>query len=570
MGRISPTHSSNSKAKAPAQRGGFSSIRTLARPDEWAVGMELRVDGRPFSLKGREYVRDVIRDQSAEIVIPKAAQMAFTVTALTKTMHNVTERHWNGLYLLPVKIGAIPFVQARIDPIISSNDGLKEKFQSVDNRLHKQTADGKNLYIRGTNIDRELQEIPVDFEMWDERDRMVEENLEDARHRMDGSDIRKLMQLSTPTVEGHGIFSEDAWDNSDMHRWEVPCQGCGRYQVLNFEQPGLDYSNVKLGDTHEECVIECAYCNREITDEERPFLNSLGRWVATNPDGRIRGYHISQFNSPTLPLYEIMKGWFQGQRDVRKLRSFYRQNLGLPFAAPGDRITKSLLDSCRVRGMHLGGIPETSLHVGIDVGNRIHVWVWTKNRHDQLRLWQLKNFGEWGEVDKFLATLNSWTGVIDAHPEKRAARDLSIKYHGKLWVGFEQDRDQQAEIATFQQPKRGESSEVKIDRTLAFDQFITLMQNGQVQLPADAENLGENMPRKDYNGLYYQLMQMVRVEEENLKGTVIARWKKNKNPDHWHHAGMFAMVAAIQKPVLDVPMTLANAFQKGGALINAS
>jgi hypothetical protein len=62
----------------------------------------------------------------------------------------------------------------------------------------------------------------------------------------------------------------------------------------------------------------------------------------------------------------------------------------------------------------------------------------------------------------------------------------------------------------------------------------------------------------------------VRLEEENAKGTVIARWKKNKNPDHWHHAGMFAMIAAIQKPVLDVPASLANAFQKGGSLVSAS
>lgn len=532
--------------------------------------MELRVDGGPFDLEGREYVKDVIRDQSPEVVIPKAAQMAFTITALTKTMHNIIERQWNGLYLLPVKIGAIPFVQARIDPIISSNDVLKEQFKTVDNRLHKQTAFGKNLYIRGTNIDRELQEIPVDFEIWDERDRMVEENLEDARHRMDGSKIRKLMQISTPTVEGHGIFSEDVWDDSDQHRWEVQCPGCSRFQVLNFEQPGLEYSNLKLGDDPSECVLECAYCHREISDEERPGLNASGRWVATNPDGKIRGYHISQFNSPTLPLYEIMRGWFQGQRDVRKLRSFYRQNLGLPFAAPGDRITKKLLDDCKLRGVALGGLPDSSVHIGIDVGDRIHVWVWTKNRQQKLRLWNLKIFSEWGQVDKFLSTMTSWTGVIDAHPEKRPARDLAIKYHGKLWVGFEQDRDQQSEIATFDIPKRGESAEVKIDRTLAFDQFITMFQNGEIILPADADQLGENMPRKDYNGLYYQLMQMVRLEEENAKGTVIARWKKNKNKDHWHHAGMFAMIAAIQKPVLDVPASLSNAFQRGGSLVAAS
>ena len=206
-------------------------MRTLARPDEWALDMGLKVDGRPFTLQGREYIRQVIRDTSDEIVIPKAAQTAFTVTFLVRTLHWIKERGWHHLYLLPLKTGAIPFVQARIDPMIASNPELESQFQTVDNRLHKQSKDGINLYIRGTNIDRELQEIPVDCEVWDERDRMVEDNLEDARHRMDGSAIQKLTILSTPTVPGHGVDAAEAWWASDQHRWEIPCLGCGRYQT---------------------------------------------------------------------------------------------------------------------------------------------------------------------------------------------------------------------------------------------------------------------------------------------------------------------------------------------------
>src|SRR4029077_14790986 len=158
----------------PRRADNLGALKSLARPDVWAARMELKVDGKPFSLEGREYVRDVIRDYSNEIVIPKAAQMAFTVTFLTKSLHSVIERRLNGLYLLPTKTGAIPFVQARIDPIIESNQILSTKFASVHNRLPKQTTQGVNFYIRGTNILRELQEVPVDFEMWDERDHMVE------------------------------------------------------------------------------------------------------------------------------------------------------------------------------------------------------------------------------------------------------------------------------------------------------------------------------------------------------------------------------------------------------------
>jgi hypothetical protein len=546
----------------------LDSIRALARPDDWAADMGLRVDARPFTLEGREYVRQIIRDYSPEIICPKAAQMAYTVTAITRATHNVVERGWNGLYLLPVKTGAIPFVQARIDPMIESNPKLEAAFASVDNRLHKQTRDGVNLYIRGTNILRELQEIPVDFEIWDERDRMVDligdvSPLEEARHRMDGSHIRQLFVLSTPTVDGYGVYDDDSWNSSDQHRWEVPCPGCKRYQVLNFNHPDLDYSNVKLGENEHDTVIECAYCSRRISDAERVVMNAGGRWTPYNPDGHIRGYHISQLNSPTQPLYEIMKAYFRGQREVARLRSFFNQNMGLPFTAPGDKITPELLDRCCVSGYAMGGIPNSYLSIGIDIGTMIHLWAWHFDRHGRKMLWTIKlwqaNRGGWDELDRFLGSLTSWVGIIDAHPEKTKAHDLAMKYHGKLRVGFSDNREQQSEIAIFHPVRVGEAARVNIDKTMALDTFIADYMNGRAILPPDARSLGESMPKKEYNGFYHQQLQMVRVEEENTRGTIVAHWKKNRNADHWHHAGMFATVASVLQPSLSVPPSISKA-----------
>jgi hypothetical protein len=534
-------------------------MKTLARPDEWAVGMELKVDGKPFSLKGREYVRDVIRDYSPEIIIPKAAQMAFTVTFLTKSLHNIAERRLNGLYLLPLKTGAIPFVQARIDPIIESNEILSTKFASVDNRLHKQTVDGVNLYIRGTNILRELQEVPVDFQIWDERDHMVEENLSDARHRMDGSTYKRIVMLGTPTVDGFGVYADDGWDYSDQHRWEIPCPGCGRFQVLNFDDPSLGHSNLLLGETADDCALECAFCHREIKDHERSPLNAEGRWSPHRLDGRIRGYHINQFNSPTQPLREIMVDFFKGQRDERKLRSFWNQNMGRAFTAAGDRITPELLDKCRQSGYVMGGLPNSSVALGIDVGTVIHVWAWHFNPTRQKMLWNLKSFRKWDDLDKFLSTLSSWVGVIDAHPEKSKSYDLALKYHGRLWIGFSDDRPQAHEMGNFSILKHKEPGYVTVDKTMALDFFIREMIDGNVVFPPNARMLGEEMKSKQYNGLYHQLTQMVRVEEENTRGNLIAHWKKNRNADHWHHAGMFATVASLKRPMLVIPPSLSSA-----------
>jgi hypothetical protein len=82
---ITSTISPKKQVKPARRRSGLDAVRALARPDEWAVDMELRVDAHDFSLEGREYVRQIIRDNSPEIICPKAAQMAYTVSAITKS-----------------------------------------------------------------------------------------------------------------------------------------------------------------------------------------------------------------------------------------------------------------------------------------------------------------------------------------------------------------------------------------------------------------------------------------------------------------------------------------------------
>jgi hypothetical protein len=101
---------------------------------------------------------------------------------------------------------------------------------------------------------------------------------------------------------------------------------------------------------------------------------------------------------------------------------------------------------------------------------------------------------------------------------------------------------------------------VTIDKTMACDTLISEMLSGNVVLPPDARELGEHMPAKPYGGLYHQMIQMVRVEEEDTKGNIIARWKKNRNADHWHHAAMFATVAEQIAPKLVIPSGISQAF----------
>jgi hypothetical protein len=541
----------------------MTAVRATAYPDAWALSLRLKVDGHPFDMRGREFQQQIIRDESPWIVMPKGAQLGLTTIFLVRTFHWLTKRRWKHLYLLPLKAGAVPFVQGRVDPVIESNKVLEHQFSSVDNRLHKQTRDKINLYFRGTNIWTELREVPADVIVFDERDKMVEENIPEAMARLDGSLVSRVVELSTPTVPGHGVDSDESWGASDQHRWFVRCPYCARTQTFTVDE------NVVIGELPEECFLRCSHCHKKIDDKTRVSLNETGFWVAQQPDGAKRGYHISQLNSPTKTISGFMQNYFDGQKDGRKMRAWWNNNRGEAYAAAGDKFTVELLDKCR-DDFHLGGIPGGSgLYIGVDQGNLLHVSACFIQGGKRIK-WQMKLFGgddKWVKLDDWLSQLTNFTCVIDAHPEKTKASDLAMKYHGRVFLGFEKDRPDQSEMAVFSAVKVGDAPKVNIDRTAAFDAGINSYLNGNTRLPKDAREIGEHMPRLSYNGFYHHMIQQARKEEEDTNGRIIARWVKNKNPDHWHHADMFEYVATMREPAMVVPPGVGEIFTAAGGVM---
>lgn len=571
-------------------RAQARAIQALAWPDVWAEDLKLEVDAHDFTMVGREYERAILRDESKSIDMPKGAQLGLTTTFVIKSCHAVVTRSKSVLYLLPLKAGSIPFVQSRIDPIIDSNPALAKEFKRVDNRGQKVTAKGVKWNIRGTNIASELREVPADILVLDERDVANEENLGDAFARLDGSDYARVYSLSTPTVEGHGVYGDNGFPATDQMRWWVACIHCSSKQIISFDDNVLPY----MQDTIEECMesCRCQHCHKPWTDNDRANMNASGVWVPDKPNVERRGYHLSQFNSPTKsladPILGILSNWFMGQTDALKLKAFYNLGLGLPYAAAGDKFTVELLDRAR-SDYHLGGIPDGPVYIGIDVGHDVlFVTMWTK-RAKRIRLWQAKMIvsdgtrSKWKVLrDEVLDAIGNWLCVCDAHPDKEETEELSKKYPGRFFMGFEKDRPDQESTAKFQEVKWGEPAKVNIDRTMAFDTYIKLFLDGNMLLPREARDIGEHMPKKAYNSFYHHHLQMTRVMQADASERLVARWvngkvsdnqktapKSGNRPDHFHHSGMFGLIATMKEAPLQVAPEVGELFQRAGGLIHA-
>jgi hypothetical protein len=527
--------------------GGRSWAKAQAFPDVWAQLINLQVDGHPFTFEGRPYLHGIIRDHAPNRVIKKSAQGGATVINLTTALFWWSMWKWNVMYLLPVKAGTIPFSQGRVEPMINTSEWLKQQIVSVDNINHK--FNGKtNFYVRGTNIETELREVPVDGMVFDEYDKMRMKNMGLAESRMHASQHAWKLFLSTPTIPNFGI--DKNWKSSDKRFWFMDCPHCGTEFTPEWEE------HVKIGDDHlgRDSIIECSHCHKEITHAQ--MINASmesGRWQVTDEQfsDEAHGYYFNQLFSPTRTVRHLVKDWYDGQDDPEKLRELFNSSLGMAYVMEGARLTEDILDEARTGEQGLIGIgPEANeffqtnrINIGMDVGKVMHV---TGEVVDPLTGHRRKIFMEtmsWEGVYRLLQRIPDFMMVMDGQPETAKGTELARAFWGRVFLARYVDT---GELAQWKYPaERGDIGWVKVDRTIAIDTTNSQYMQKRVVLPRNARDLGERKGSLNYNGFYAGMMSLVRTEAPNNQGKMVAKYEKVEGPDHWHHSDVYAMLAGL-------------------------
>lgn len=539
---------------------GRKAVLSQAYSDIWAEVMHLRVDGRVWDLNQRAYLRDVYRDNAQRIVCRKSAQMGFTVAFLVKTLHRVLIWKWNGLYLLPTKVGVVPFVQGRFNPIIDENTLIKERFANLDSVTHKRTNQN-NLYFRGSTVATDLREIPVDFEIWDERDKMASSNLHLALTRMDGSPHKHLATLSTPTAENWGVDAE--YKDSDKREWTIRCMFCNHAQFLDW------HLNVHIGDTEtiDGCkattYVRCQKCKKPWSHAQIMEMAEEGFWDPQEPGREIHGYYINQLVSPTRSISELAEIWYKGEirGDVDASRELWNSALGLPWAAPGDRLTPEVIDAACDQGYRMptinGVTMGTPISIGVDVGKHMHVFVLAGHGDLPRRVVDVR-IEDWNSLRSLFRSLNdrkiTWTAVMDAAPEKAMAEAMAREFVNNLWLAYYHDPRNMSNLAAWSpaDPYGGKAhNSVRIDRTMAIDTAHNMISKGRMTFPANARHLVN--PGKDYGDMYAQLIAQTAVTIPDSVGNPRRVYvHPDGKADHFDHALTYATVASTLQPSLNL------------------
>lgn len=517
-----------------------NSIETCS---DWAV--QYRVMGKPFpgpyTFKWHPWLKPMHDADSPMIVGQKSAQAGYTEWALNMAFYNIDIKNNSVLYLLPSqKPDAYDFSSARFDVALELSEHISKMFSSVKNIGHKR-AGSTNLYLRGAKSRSQLKSIPAGLIIFDEVDEMDGENITLAMARSDGQkeEDQQNILLSTPSIEDVGI--NYYYKQTTQEHYFFKCPSCSRSIELTFPEclviTAEHADDVRIAESH----VICGKCKNIIDHKAKHLYLAQGESVASRPGMTNRGFHINQLYSSTQTPAKLAAIYLRASLSDIDMQEFYNSKLGLTRTPEGGALLEDDFKKCR--GDHENGrMPQSSLvTMGVDVGTQLHVTIdeWklppTFYGGDVSaaalgRTIYIGTATEFSQLDELMDQYKITMCVIDAQPERRAARDFAERNFGRAKYCFYVEGISSKELHT---PKDHFDHGINVDRTSWIDAAFSRIRNNRLKLP-------RNLPF-DYQ---QQLMHLVKTYKKDRSGNPVARYVHKENrADHYAHSRTYSEIA---------------------------
>lgn len=163
-------------------------------------------------------------------------------------------------------------------------------------------------------------------------------------------DLRKLLEISTPTVEGES-YIDDAYEAGDQRQFHVPCPDCGEHQVMRWENvvwvgrkstciKDADADNGGDHDTY-SARYACVHCGSLWSDGQRVWaLRNAerlgGGWRASRPFKGHASYHLNELYSTFRRLRDIVQSYLD-KLATDDLQTFVNVSLALTYEEKGEQ-----------------------------------------------------------------------------------------------------------------------------------------------------------------------------------------------------------------------------------------
>lgn len=441
--------------------------RSLSDPlASWSL-KNIRLEGKPFSFKGHEYLRAIYDDTAPHIILTKAAQIGGTVWALLRSLHACING-LNVIYFFPTRTDVIEFSKSRVSPFLTENEFLSKQMTDTDTAGLKRIGDA-HLYFRGMQSTVGMKSVPADMIVFDELDEAEPNAKALAKERIAHSDYKRIIELSNPSLPDYGVDEE--FQKSDQRHWTLKCPSCGEWIAPDKEFPRKLNQEVKIIMPREDdsFYLACPKCTAELD-------LAAGEWVPDYPGRDIHGYAISQLHSVMVDPGEILHEY----RTTRFPDRFYNMKIGIPWSDLERRLDKmTVLAACTDETML--ETTRSTCAMGVDTGKELHVVILKRDGpyedNGPYHVIHLGKYHDFSEMDALMSRYAILYCVIDGLPETHATREFAHRHLGQVFLNF------------FNMHQRGKAKwdrsswKVEQNRTESIDASRAVVRNKELILP---------------------------------------------------------------------------------------
>lgn len=491
-----------------------------ALPSVRYTDMGVQIDGRAINFAAYPYLVDLydmpLRREPLDVVVIKGAQLGFTSWQILKVIDGAIHTYQNqiGIYF-PTEDDVKKFSTTRFARFLNQNPDIAKHIQETNSAFIRQIG---RVFISfaGMRSRSAAKSTPMDLIVYDERDEMNDAMVELADRRLDGSEFKHRIEISTPTLPEYGV--DYTFQSSTKHHWMLRCSACGHKQALEQEFPAClarqpDGSALRV----------CIKCGHEV-------YPISGRWVPMHPDRSRQGFYVSQLNSPTVDPTTILDEYEERLREGKDLTEFYNSRLGLPYAAIDDALdAPAILRLCKETPRALRHTGPTAM--GADVGAQTHWIVCEKVTEDYARV---LNWGTVATVDDLGPEVVDRFGVksfvIDQMAETHKVRAFCNSYRNGYGCYYSQQLRNHLDW-------NHKERTLTCNRTETIDASHAAIVRGLVEFPRADSDLRERLVPQLIN-----LMRTLKKNENTQRYE--ARWvNRGAKRDHWRHAFNYMWMA---------------------------
>lgn len=501
---------------------------------DW-ITLNTRLRKKAFSFKGYEFQQQIVDDMHPNLHVIKCSQIGLTETQLRKFAAFLARNTGvSGIFTLPDDNMFKRVSQTRFGPMVTMDEAFNKGGTERPIRSMSLYQIGTSYgYFTGSK-ESDATSINADILFHDEVDLTDQEMLALFQSRLQGSDWKITHNFSTPTFENFGIHS--GFKLSDQHEYMAKCTKCRHWNIPEFSPrfisvPGLPSDTEDLVKLDSEilasmeldkAILICENCRNplDLTDP------TLREWVARHPGRRSRGYRVTPFCTPRLPVTYIFDQLERyKQRDA--IRRFHNTVLGMPYSDSTARLSETEIRSV----MNGGNIPVISgpVIMGIDVGITCHITLATADSRKPVIF-------EWrtvlaenliSEIENIRDTFNIVGGCIDRYPYTPLSNEIRDLTDGLIMPIEYASTGSPADVLLVKD-ELGEFSHVRANRTSMIDYVATSIRKRRVSFEGYTTHEGE---------LIEHFSDMVRVERDDKS----ALWQKLNGNDHFFHSAAYCL-----------------------------